>query len=368
MEKILFYISTIRGGGAARVMVNLANGLVERGFDVCFVTNFPDMHEYSLRNEIKRINIESEEFKGNVLSRNASRIIKLRKYIKAENPDVCIAFMRENNFRLAVATKGLKIKSIVSVRSDPQREYRQKGSKQIANILYRWVDGIVFQTEDARSYFPENIQKKSAIIFNQVADKFFVQNSEVGEYILASGRLSEAKNYPMMLRAFKQVLDSFPNETLRIFGDGVLEEELKNEARNLGIEGSVQFMGFSNDMSPNYLNAKFLLLTSDYEGMPNAILEALASSTPVISTDCPCGGPKMVIQDGINGFLIPVGNAEECANKMIYLLNNPDVLVKMKTQAYKSSQAFRSDIVLNAWINYMNSILRTNGKKEKKSK
>ncbi len=355
--KVLLYISTIRGGGAARVMVNLANGFVEKDHNICFVTNFPDVHEYSLSEGVKRINIETEESKGNVLSKNIARINKLRKIVKAEKPDVCLAFMRENNFRLALATKGLKTKTVVSIRSDPKKEYRQSGSKQIANILYRWVDGIVFQTEDAKAFFPEKIRSKSAIIFNQVEDKFFNQNSETGEYILASGRLTKAKNYPMMLRAFKRVLEEFPNETLRIFGDGALEEELEREVGQLEIKEHVQFMGFSNDMSTNYLKAKFLVLTSDYEGMPNAVLEALASSTPVISTDCPCGGPKMVIRDGINGFLTPVGDDKVCAEKMIYLLKNPVVRAEMKTHAYESSDAFRSSIVLDTWIEYMNSIL-----------
>ena len=355
--KVLFYISTIRGGGAARVMVNLANGLITKGYDVCFVTNFPDVHEYSLCDEIKRINVENEEYKGNVLFKNASRILKLRNIIKTEDPDVCVAFMRENNFRLALATKGLKTKSIVSVRSDPKKEYRQKGSRQIANLLYRWVDGIVFQTEEAKAFFPDGIQKKATIIFNQVEDKFFNHHTENGEFILASGRLTEAKNYPMMLRAFKRVLDKFPDEVLRIFGDGALEEELKKDARDLQIENRVQFMGFSNDMSGNYFRAKFLVLTSNYEGMPNAVLEALASSTPVISTDCPCGGPQMVIQDGINGFLIPVGDDKACAEKMIYLLENPDVCLQMKNKAFESSQVFRSDVVLDAWTDYIKSIL-----------
>lgn len=355
--KVLFYISTIRGGGAARVMVNLANGFLQKNHKICFVTNFPDVHEYVLADGVKRINIENTENRGNVLSKNISRVNKLREIIKKEEPDICVAFMRENNFRLALATKGLKTKTIVSIRNDPKKEYRQKGSKQIANILYRWVDGIVFQTEDAKAFFPEAIRNKSAIIFNQVEDKFFNQSSKTGEYILASGRLTEAKNYPMMLRAFKKVLGEFPDEELRIFGDGVLEEKLKRDAKELQIENHVRFMGFSNDMSENYLKSKFLVLTSDYEGMPNAVLEALASSIPVISTDCPCGGPKMVIHDGENGFLIPVGDDEACAEKMIYLLRNPAVLSNMKNKAFESSEKFRSDVVLDTWINYMNSIL-----------
>lgn len=355
--RALFYISTIRGGGAARAMVNLANGMIQRGHEVCFVTNFPDKQEYSLTREIKRINIERSENKSNVLKKNISRITKLRRILKKEAPDVSIAFMGENNFRLIIAAIGLKIKTIVSVRSDPEKEYRRKASKQIAYILYPHADGIVFQTDDAKEFFPRKLGKKSTIIFNQVDDKFFSKNHDNGQYIIASGRLTPAKNYPMLLHAFKKVHDVFPDETLRIYGDGQLEADLKKQAESMGLDQSICFMGFSDDMSENYKKAKFLVLTSDYEGMPNAVLEALASSVPVISTDCPCGGPKMVIRDDVNGYLVPVGDFEKCAERMLFLLKNPDKLAALKEQAYESSKLFKSDAVLNQWIQYMSSVI-----------
>ena len=351
--KLLFYISTIRGGGAARVMVNITNGLVEKGYEICFVTNFPADHEYELARSIRRISLEEVESKKNVVSKNLKRIRGLRRVIRSEQPDVSIAFMGENNFRLILASRGLSTKTIVSVRNDPAREYAGKGQKKLANFLFSKADGIVFQTEDARRQFPEKIQKKSKIIFNQVDEKFFNIKKSDGQYILACGRLSKQKNYPMMLRAFSAVLKEYPNEELRIYGEGDLKEELVSLAKKLGINKSVHFMGFSTDMLEVYKNAKLLLMSSDYEGMPNVLLEAMASSVPVISTDCPCGGPRAIVSNGENGYLVQVNDAGAMANSIITLLGDDTIANSFSRNARESADDYRPKRIIQQWEEYI---------------
>lgn len=354
--KLLFYISTIRGGGAARVMVNLANEFVKED-QVYFVTNFPAEYEYMLAPGIQRISLEREEMKQDRIRKNFFRISGLRKILKEIEPDVSISFMRENNFRLLLAAIGVTTKTIVSVRNDPAREYRSRFSKIMAAILYRKADGTVFQTEDAKLFFPRHIQEKSKIIFNQVDKGFYQQNNTAGEYIIASGRLSDQKNYPMLLNAFVKVHQKYPEQKLLIYGEGVLREELENMSRVLGIDKAVRFMGFSQNMAENYKNAKFLVMTSYYEGLPNVLLEALASSVPVISTDCPCGGPKMIVEEGVNGFLVPVGDSDLLAEKMCRLLEDRECLREMKKRAFLSAQEYTSDKIFCQWRNYIHSVL-----------
>lgn len=337
-------------------MVNIANGMIGVGKEVCFVTNFPADHEYSLENGIKRISLERTENRGGTLSKNISRIRALNKVLKSEKPDVSISFMGENNFRLLLASKGIRTKTIVSVRNDPEKEYSTSSSKILAKILYKKANGIVFQTEDAQKFFPEEIQRKSRIILNQVDEKFFQDNKGEGEYIIACGRLSRQKNYPMMIKAFAEVLKEWPNEILRIYGEGVLKEELVQLTQKLRIEDSVEFMGFSTDMIEAYQSAKFLVMTSDYEGMPNVMLEALASSVPVISTDCPCGGPKMIIKDGENGLLVPVGDVREMIKAMNRLLSKSTDLQLLRRGARRSAEKFRSENVRAEWTSYIKQI------------
>ena len=337
--------------------MNIANGMSEKGYNICFVTNFSDDYEYKLNKNIKRISLEKREFKGNIVLKNIGRIKRLRTLIKREKPTVSIAFMRENNFRLILAARYLPTKTIVSVRNDPAREYSRKSDRYLANYLFSQADGIVFQTKDARMFFSKNIQEKSEIIFNQVDKKFFNQNGSSGEYIIACGRLSNQKNYPMMLKAFVKVLEKHPNEHLMIYGKGDLKDKLEALADRLKITESVHFMGFSDEMVEVYKKAKLLVMTSDYEGMPNVILEALASSVPVISTDCPCGGPRMVIMNGENGYLVPIKETDELVKVWEKMLDNGKLLAEMRKNAYKSSQQFTSENIIDNWIKYINKVI-----------
>lgn len=354
--KILFYISTIRGGGAARVIVNLANGLADKGYEVILVTNFYADHEYSLRNPIRRFVAEEKESNSNFIIKNTFRIKFLRCLIKREKPDVSISFMKENCIRLLIATTGLPTKTIISVRNDPSKEYSDKMSRWMAKLIYRKADGVVFQTEDAKAWFPKKIQSKARIIFNQVNERFFYENDVNGEYIMACGRLTSQKNYPMMIRAFAEVLKVFPGEQLRIYGEGNSKEDLLALIKELNIQSSVELIGFSTDIAEAYKHAKIFLLSSDYEGIPNAVLEAIASSVPVVCTDCPCGGPKMIIRDGENGYLVPVGDYSKMAQRIIELLSNPVCYKRMKQNAYHTGDLFRPDRVLQEWIDYIESV------------
>ena len=354
--RVLFYISTICGGGAARVMVNLANEFAVDN-EVHFVTNFLSEHEYVLNKKVHRHSIEQSESNNNVVRKNITRIRILRKLIKNIEPNISVAFMRENNFRLIFAARCLQPKTLIYIRNDPAREYAGWLSRNMADILFKKADGVVFQTEEAQKFFSSKIQKKSRIIFNQVDSKFYQMINEPGKHMIACGRLSKQKNYTMMLEAFKLVLEQYPDEKLHIYGEGDLKDELQQYAKILGIEASVRFMGFSENMVRNYRSAKLLLMTSDYEGMPNVILEALASSVPVVSTDCPCGGPRMVIENGVNGFLNKTGDVQMFADSIIYLLSHVNELNSMKEKAYYSAKQFAGERVMKEWNNYIAQIV-----------
>lgn len=346
--RLLFYISTICGGGAARVMTNLANSLIEKN-DVIFVTNFFDVHEYHLENSIVRYTLEKKNFSDNKIVKNKIRINNLRKIIKKEKPDICISFMKENNYRLIVASRKLPTKIIVSVRNDPKIIFKNHVSKLFGELFYRCADCVVFQTDDAKTFFSKQIQKKSQVILNPVDDVFFQKIDFLGKNIIACGRLSKQKNYKMMLAAFKLVLKKFPMEILAIYGEGYLLNELKEYAQHLEINNQVKFMGYCSDMASVYKNGKFLIMSSDYEGLPNVLLEALASSLPVVSTNCPCGGPQMIIENGINGYLTETGNEVLFSEAICKLLENENNLKKMKTEAYYMAKKYSKSTIVKKW-------------------
>ena len=134
---------------------------------------------------------------------------------------------------------------------------------------------------------------------------------------------------------------------------------MEDLARELGIQENVEFMGFSTDMKSVYKNAKLLVMTSDYEGMPNAVLEALASSVPVISTDCPCGGPKMIIEEGKNGYLVRTRDPEDFMAKLNAFLDLSDEQNRdMRTNAFQTGQKFSPPVILKDWTDMLGRILK----------
>ena len=153
----------------------------------------------------------------------------------------------------------------------------------------------------------------------------------------------------MLLHAFKSVLHELPGEQLMIYGEGELKDELVNLTKKLCIDSSVHFEGYESNMQEVYRNAKILVLTSQYEGMPNVLLEALASSVPVVSTDCPCGGPRMVIEDGVNGFLVPVGDSLRTSEAIVRIIGNENTLKTMRKESYITAQSFHPENILDNW-------------------
>ena len=355
--RILFYISTIQGGGAARVMVNLANSFFKNGEQVYFVINLSTDHDYELFKGIDCFVLDQKDRTKNKLRRTIDRVTGLRKLIKSIKPDICVSFMKENNYRLLVANIGLQPKTIVSVRNDPKKVYGKGIKRLFSYVVLGLSDGIVFQTDDAKDYFPSFIRKKSEVIMNEVSDSFYSKNTNHGSYFLAAGRLSKQKNYPMLLEAFKIACDHHPDIKLKIYGEGKLLVQLKQLSESLNISSNVSFEGFSNDMMSVYSDAICLLLSSDYEGVPNTMLESLAASVPVISTDCPCGGPRMIIQNSINGYLVPLGDSEAFADAIEKVINDVSLHEILKQGAYNTAQQYRADKIHAKWNVYFHKII-----------
>lgn len=353
MKKILFYINSIHEGGAERVMTNLANTFAKRGHECVMVTSFVDKWEYPLCEEVKRITLFRDELKGKVL-KNFKLVKALKKTVKDEAPQVVVSFMAEPNFRMLFACRGLKVKKIISVRNDPNREYPNFIYRFLAKNLYKRADGIVFQTEDAQKWFPEAIRDKSIIIFNQVDEVFYntVFDGERGN-IVTTGRLEKQKNHAMLIRAFASVADKIDDD-LYIYGEGSLRAELEKLIEDLGLKDRVFLPGQISSVADKIKSAKTFVLSSDYEGMPNALMEAMALGIPCVSTDCPCGGPRAIIEDGEDGLLVPVGDESALADAMTDLLYNREKAEIMGKKAkIKAGKLFSNETVFKQWEDFL---------------
>ncbi len=350
---LLFYINAIHEGGAERVIIQVARHFALCGYRSILVTSYVDKNEYPVPCEVERISIEDEEIKQSRLKRNLSRIAALRKLCKKHKPAAIISFMAEPNLRNIIATLGLKTRSIVSVRNDPDREYAGRLGRLVGKHIIPLSDGCIFQTEDAKKWFSKKLQRKSQVIFNDVDPVFFNTDYVGGKDIVTLGRLCEQKNHKLLIDAFAKIADKHPDVNLLIYGTGPLENELRQHISRLELENRVYLMGLTTKSNVTLSQARCFVLSSDYEGMPNALLEALAIGVPSISTDCPCGGPRCIIGNGVNGYLTPVGNVDAMADAIDSLLSSEELCKSFSQNAKEMSGAYRTETVFSQWREFV---------------
>ena len=364
MKKIALYINTFGIGGAERVMCNLATQLSKYGYDVILITSFAVKTEYECVKEVRRAYL-NDKYVEHFVKRNVLLTRKLRHILKSECPDVLISFMAEPNFRAIIASIGLKNNLIISVRNDPNREYSSGLTRFLAKTLFRLANGIVFQTDEAQKWFPKSIQKNSKIIFNPVDDIFYHTSYEGERHnIVTAGRLTAQKNHKMLIYAFSQIADQI-SDNLIIYGEGELRSDLENLVSKLHMENRIFLPGSIKNVADTIKSARLFVLSSDYEGMPNALMEALVLGIPCISTDCPCGGSRTLISDGVNGFLVPIGDKEVLAEKMMQIANNDTIAQQFATKSISIRNKLNSDHIFNEWLNYIDFVI---GRIQKKIK
>ena len=354
--KILFYINAIHDGGAERVMVNLAKYFSDTGYETILVTSFRDTWEYKIEGNVKRLTLEENEIKQGKIKRNFSRIVKLRDILKKEKPDVAVSFMAEPNFRLLIASLGLNVKTIVSVRNDPNKEYAGKIGSFVGKCLLPLADGCVFQTKEAQEWFPESLQRKSTIIFNAVKEEFFhIERKPVAGEIITCGRLEAQKNHKLLIDAFAEVVKEHPYARLKIYGEGSLRDVLQEQIDKLGLHDKAFLMGATNDVAKALQTADLFVLSSDYEGMPNALMEAMAAGVPCISTDCPCGGPRELFGALLHENLTECNSISQLENKISNNLSSCDKGIKEK----EASKLFNFNHINSLWKNYIKNIVKS---------
>lgn len=358
--KIVFVIGSLGFGGAERVVSVLANQFFDLGHQVTVITLANNICNYPISNGIHTFHIATNTtIKG--LS-GLQRIIFLKKYISKINSDIVISFTSGVSIYVLLARLFYPFKIIVSERNDPKQDPKNWFLRLVRDNLYKISDGFVFQTIEAKEYFSRKIQKRSAVISNPIkTDLPKPYHSEQSHRIVATGRLVPQKNYPLLLEAFAEFLELYPKYTLDIYGSGPMEEELHNLVLELGIKESVQFNGVVNNWHDYAKVAEIYVLTSDYEGMPNALMEAMAIGLPCIATDCPCGGPSFLINNGINGLLIPVADKKELIKSMKYYASNLDKARLIGRQASIDMRKFNVQTISQSWLNFINDVLETDG-------
>ena len=251
----------------------------------------------------------------------------------------------------------------MSDRNNPEKEYKSFLNKILMKWLYKRADGFVFQTREQKNFFDVGIQKKSIIIQNPLKSEFLrSEKYEKQNIIINVGRLVKQKNQELLIKSFKKISDKYSKYTLKIFGDGPLKNKLQSLIEELELENKVFLCGISDNIKEELIKSKIFVLSSDYEGMPNALLEAMASGLACISTDCPCGGPKELIRNGENGILIDVNNQNELENNLEKLIENEELMKKIGESASKITEELNPKIINRKWEDYIKGIVKNEKK------
>lgn len=375
LNKILIHINSLGKGGAERVASMLASCFALDGIETVVATTWQDEEEHEVHEKVRRVHAglsQKEESYGR-LRKLWLRTANLRKVVKEEQPDLVLSFCVKANYRAVQAVLDTGIPVVVSVRNDPKVDYVGRVKSIMNRVFLNRASGCVFQTEEARDFFDQVLQKKSKIICNPVDYKYLEAKRKVpAEKIVFAGRLVEQKNPFLLVQAFEALREKYPSYELYLFGDN-FEDDCKDrlmkyleQPSKREVKKQIHFMGISNRLEEEMADAAMFVLPSDYEGMPNALMEAMAMGLPVISTDCPCGGSRYWIDHGKNGLLVPVGEIKAMTEAMEYYIQHPLEAGKMGERAKERLREAEAENVCRQWREYLEEVLKVSRKKNNK--
>lgn len=345
-KRIAFVIGGMTRGGAERVISILANEYAKNGWQADIVMLLTDKVDYDIDKRISIIDLVGKSRK-NIIS-IIGWLKSFRHYVKKAEPDVIVSFVARINIITLLSTLGLRSRIVVSERNDPTLDGRSKLVDWCTKILYKRADRVVFQTNRARDYFASSIKKNSVIIPNPICVEQEVSGNSKHK-IVSVGRLAPQKNQKMLIDAFYAVRKLHPEYSLWIYGEGELRNELEDHIRKLGLKDSVFLPGNMKHIHVNIADADMFVLSSNYEGLSNALLEAMMMGLPCISTNC--AGSDEYIKDGLSGLLVPVGDTTEMATAILKLIEDRDLRERIIDNSAQSVDNCRVEKVMQSWQN-----------------
>lgn len=336
-------------GGAERVISLLANHFANKNYDVdiaLLLENKVDNDLYRLHNNISIIDLTAK--KTNSYFRNSFIWIKkIREYLKKSKPDCVVSFIGRINALVLTSSRGLHIPILVSERNDPKKDGRGRLMSLYCSHIYKRAKKIVFQTEYAKSCFPKLSPEKCIIIPNPVEVDRCSSVKKDPLMIASAGRLMPVKNHKMLIEAMGIVVRAFPNVKCHIYGKGEEGNNLKEQIKESCLDEVVFLDGSKNNIGHYLSESSIFVLTSQYEGMPNALIEAMMCENACISTRY--SGVEDIIENGKNGLLVDCNDSENLAKLIINLLSDNNKRSYLAQQALFSSQKYAKPVVIELW-------------------
>lgn len=368
--RLALIISSLRGGGAERVMATLANGWAAQGISVTLITLAPRSSDsYPVDPAVTRVGLHKAGDSQNLLhaiANNWARVRALRKAVLACQPDAVISFIAMANLLTIIATTGLRMPVIVA-------EHTFVGAKAPKGIwgklhgpLYRRAAAVVALTQRGASYIETNLGCAVTVIPNPVpfppdddatpAECAPVPTRDSRRTMLGVGRLVPLKGFDLLIEAFARIAGRYPDWNLRILGEGHFREALARAATCKGLSDRVSMPGFTSDVRSEMRQADLFVLSSRFEGFPMALLEAMSEGLACISFDCETG-PGELINHHENGWLVPANDVSALAEALDTLMQDTDLRKCMGNRAREVSGTYSLPAVLDQWNALVGSVV-----------
>lgn len=350
-KKIIFFDGTLENGGAEKVISILTDYLAQKDLPVEIITYYDSEIFYKFNDKIVIHSIIKNTKSKNILK----NILWLRKYIK-NNAGVVVSFLAPFNMIAITAKLGLKVPIIVADRSDPNVSPSNKIIRTARNFSYRFADLVVLQTKKNQEYFNKYL-KHSCVINNPInlqQNAGLSLRKEHSKTIVSVGRLMPSKNHAMLIRAFNKFYQNHSDYNLIIYGEGPEREKTTELICELGLSEVVYLPGSIKDVNEKMSDAELFVLPSNYEGMSNALIEAMCLGMPVISTKV--SGACELIENNENGILIDCYDENGLLEAMEKMITDDEFRNKCAQNATKLNDKLNVAKITSEWIDAMSSV------------
>lgn len=353
LNNVCVVAKNMASGGAERVIARLISYITKQNIHISLILlNDTPIHYHIPEScEILVIGKKAES----ALKDKLLRYAEVRRLISERKPQLVLSMPEEIGIYVIAAMLGTGIPVVVSERNNPWVMPDRKVTRILRRLMYPLVKGLIFQTKQAASFFPASQQRKGIVLPNplDVNNLPAVYEEEREKTVVSAGRLADQKNFPLLIEAFAQFHKKHPDYKLVIYGEGDKRQQLEALAAEKLPEGVWCFPGRVDDLPERIGRCGIFALSSDFEGVPNVLIEAMAVGTPSVSTDCAPGGAAELIESGKNGLIVPVGDAEALAEGLAYMADHPAEAAAMAAEGVKIRERLDAEKVAADWLAYL---------------